>query len=88
MPTSVRLDKRTEKTLTRLARQKSRTKSEIIRDAIESYAEREHKSGQQGSAYETIQDLVGCVSGGPKDLSLDTGQKFGEALRKGLKKSS
>lgn len=88
MPTSVRLDKKTEKTLMRLARQKSRTKSEIIRDAIESYAEREYKSGLQESAYEKIQDLVGCASGGPVDLSLETGQKFREALRKGLKKRS
>ena len=82
MPTSVRLDQKTEKILSRLAKQKSQTKSEVIREAIEALAERENKSSRQGGAYEVIWDLVGSVSGGPEDLSLETGQKFRDRLQR------
>jgi len=30
--------------------------------------------------YETIADLIGCVRGGPPDLSENTGEKFRELL--------
>jgi len=45
MPTSVRLDARTERVLERLARSRSQTKSEIVRQAIEALA------AQSGSAH-------------------------------------
>ena len=81
MPTSVRLDAKTEKILERLAKQKSQTKSEVIREAIETLAERQHSSSRSVSAFEAIEDLVGCVRGGPADLSIDTGRKFRDLLR-------
>ena len=80
MPTSVRLEPETERLLELLAKQKSQSKSQVIREAIESLAEREFKSARNENSYEKIQDLVGCVSGGPKGLSTDTGRKFQKAL--------
>ena len=88
MPTSVRLEPETERLLERLAKEKSQTKSEVIREAIETLAERESKSNQHENSLEKIQDLVGCVRGGPKDLSSDTGRKFREALVKNRSKRS
>jgi predicted DNA-binding protein len=88
MPTSVRLEPETERLLERLAKKKSQTKSEVIREAIETLAERESESGQNESCYEQIQDLVGCVSGGPKDLSTKTGRRFKDAVKKDHEKRS
>jgi Arc/MetJ-type ribon-helix-helix transcriptional regulator len=82
MPTSVRLEPETERLLERLAKKKSQTKSEVIREAIETLAERESKSDQKKGSYERIEDLVGCVSGGPKDLSSETGRKFKDAVKR------
>jgi predicted DNA-binding protein len=88
MPTSVRLDAKTEKLLERLAKQKSQTKSEVIREAIEALTEHRSTSSSGASAYEAIKDLVGCVKGGPADLSIDTGRKFKDMLRKKHKEAS
>ena len=88
MPTSVRLEPETERLLERLAKQKSRTKSEVIREAIETLAERESKPGRKENSYEKIRDLVGCVRGGPEDLSCETGRRFRDALKKNQLKRS
>ena len=75
MPTSVRLDARTERVLERLARSRSQTKSEIVRQAIDVLAAQERKH-----PFEAVSDLIGCVSGGPPDLSEDTGRKYRDLL--------
>ena len=81
MPVSVRLDPKTEEIVTRLARKKGRTKSEVIRQAIRVLAE-----GQEGKKpsrpYDAISHLIGCARGGPRDLSEQTGQKFRHLLLK------
>lgn len=78
MPTSVRLDARTERTLEQLAKNRSQTKSEILRQAIEEMAARQRRP------MDVIGDLVGCVHGGPTDLSEETGRRFRELVgRKG-----
>ena len=68
MPVSVRLDPKTEEIVTRLARKKGRTKSEVIRQAIRVLSE-----GQEGKKpsrpYDAISHLIGCARGGPRDLS-------------------
>jgi predicted DNA-binding protein len=68
MPTSVRLDRKTEAAVRRLARQQGRTKSEVIRDAIARMAE-EATTPRISSAYEAVEDLLGIASGGPPDLA-------------------
>jgi predicted DNA-binding protein len=87
MPTSVRLDAKTERVLERLVKKKNRTKSEIIREAIENLAVQQSKSSRRVNAYEGIKDLVGCVQGGPSDLSINTGRKFRDLLRSKGKKA-
>ena len=75
MPTSVRLDVKTQRALDRLARSKSTSKSEIVREAIELLAEKEAPR-----PYERGADLIGCVAGGPPDLSEGSGSKFRQLL--------
>ena len=75
MPTSVRLDPKTQGVLERLARSRSQTRSEVVRQAIELLAAKEPQP-----PFETVADLIGCVKGGPSDLSENTGQKLRELL--------
>lgn len=79
MPTSVRLDRKTERLVERLAREQGRTKSEVIRQAIVLAAEKELGEDER-TPYERSAHLIGCVSGGPPDLSVNTGAKVREIL--------
>jgi hypothetical protein len=81
MPTSVRLDAKTESLVARLARRKGQSKSRVIRDAIHEYARMETAVREPESAYEALKPWIGCVKGGPPDLSARTGRKFGRMLR-------
>lgn len=80
MPTSVRLDDRTRRLLKKLMRSRRKTQSEIIREAIEALARTEESNADELSPYRRVEDLIGCVSGGPADLSENTGRKFAELL--------
>jgi len=80
MALSVRLDLRTEKLVERLARQRGQTKSEVIRDALGMLAEQEKGADGKKRPYDLIAHLIGCVRGGPPDLSLRTGEKFARLL--------
>ena len=83
MPTSVRLDRKTERLVERLAREKGRTKSEVIRQAIGLAAEKELGRGEdKRTPYQRSVHLIGCVSGGPPDLSVNTGAKVRQILRR------
>jgi hypothetical protein len=73
------LNDRTRRLLTKLMRSKQKTQSEIIREAIEALARSESAAGEL-SPYARVEDLIGCASGGPPDLSEDTGRKFTELL--------
>ena len=81
MAMSVRLDSKTERLVGRLARAKSRTKSEILREAIRVLAGREIAS-EAGSVFDSIRDLIGCADGGPDDLSERTGERFRSLLHR------
>lgn len=80
MPLSVRVDRRTEALLKRLARQKGRTKSDVVREAIDAMARHAAESEKAQHPWETAEDLIGCVKGGPPDLSVKTGQGFRHML--------
>jgi Arc/MetJ-type ribon-helix-helix transcriptional regulator len=75
VPTSVRLDPETERALEQLARSRSVSKSEVVRQAIELLASQERKS-----PFDRVADLIGNVRGGPPDLSEDTGKRFHQLL--------
>jgi hypothetical protein len=80
MPTSVRLDAKTESLVARLARRKGQSKSRVIRDAIHAYAETETAVREPESAYEALKPWIGSVKGLPPDLSERTGDKFYKLL--------
>jgi Arc/MetJ-type ribon-helix-helix transcriptional regulator len=80
MPLSVRLDQKTESLIRRLARRRRQTKSEVIRDAIGVLAKQEDKGTPKTRPYERVAHLIGCVKGGPRDLSVNAGKKFSEML--------
>lgn len=80
MPTSVRLDIRTEQALARLARRKGTSKSAVLREAVETLARLSSRAGQSGGLFERAEDLIGCVSGGAVDLSTRTGAGFRRML--------
>ena len=80
MPVSVRLDAKTESLIGRLARKRRQTKSEVIRDAIGVLADQEDKGAEKKRPYDLVAHLIGCVKGGPRNLSVDAGKKFHEML--------
>jgi predicted DNA-binding protein len=84
MATSVRLDLETERLLERLARTRRSSKSAVLRDAIHLLAKPESKAGE-ATPYELALDLIGCVRGGPSDLSQRTGERFRRLLRERVK---
>jgi hypothetical protein len=59
-----------------LAQKRRQTKSEVIRDAIGELARQEEKGGAKKRPYDLVAHLIGCVKGGPRNLSRDAGRKF------------
>lgn len=80
MALSVRLDPGTERLVEKLARQRGQTKSEVIRDALGRLAEQEKGADGRKRPYDLVAHLIGCVRGGPRDLSVRTGEKFARLL--------
>ena len=80
MPTSVRLDPRTEQTLERLARLKGVSKSAVLREAVDALARKSLETGKPGSLFSKVEDLIGCASSGRGDLSRRTGEGFRRIL--------
>lgn len=81
MPTSVRLDAKTERLVGRLARTSGRSKSAVIREAIGRLAGAQEKAKPAKTPYDSIKHLIGIARGGPRDLSVRTGEKFRQLLR-------
>ena len=78
-PLTLRLDPKTRQRLERIARRKRLSKSEVVRQAIDAWAEREEPIA---SPYEVLSDLIGAVRGGRSDRSTQTGRAFANLLRK------
>jgi predicted DNA-binding protein len=77
-PITLRLDPDLRQRVTRIARRKRTTTSNVLREAITTWVQREESAG---SVYESIKDLVGIVHGGDPNLSTDMGKKFTQLLR-------
>jgi predicted DNA-binding protein len=82
MPTSVRLDPETESLLKRLARSSGRTKSEIIREALQQMAGGPGEAADAESLYHAVEDLVGIAEDGPEDLAVEHKAHFRDKLRR------
>ena len=76
---TVRLDVETERLVERVARLRKQSKSQVIRDAITALAKQEAPPAGP-RRYEAITHLIGCVRGGPSDLSRRTGERFRRLL--------
>lgn len=79
MPVSVRLDPETEKRLRRLVQVTGRTKSTLIREAIERF-DRTLQDDTGPSTYERLRKFIGAVDLGGEV----TGRGAEEALRAGF----
>ena len=62
----VKLPEDLERALTKLVKQRRTTRSAVVREAIEAYT---RVPKRPLSFTEAAGDLVGCVRGGPRDLS-------------------
>lgn len=80
MPLTVRVDPKTERLIQRLARKRGRSKSEVIRDAIDILAKRAQEQERTERPFEAVRDLIGSVRGGPSNLSEKTGDRFRRML--------
>jgi predicted DNA-binding protein len=76
-PITLRLDGKMRQRVERIARRKGTTTSQVLRDAIENWVEREDSAG---SAYDRFKHLIGVVEGGDPALSVKTGRRFAERL--------
>lgn len=82
MPTSVRLNPETERVLQGLVRRSGRTKSDVIRRAIEVLAEQAETGLETKGVFQTVEHLLGVGTGGDPSLSKQTGRRFLEQLEK------
>ncbi len=69
---SIRFDNKTHRAVRQLARRRGLTQSQVVRSAVVHLLQDENKEGLQ----EVWAQVVGCVSGGPADLSENTGKRF------------
>ena len=80
MGTSVRLPARLERLVSRVAKERGVTKSEVIRSVLTVLEHEDRAAHARPTPYEAMKHLIGCASGGPPDLSAETGKKFRERL--------
>ena len=66
---SIKIDAPLESMLSALSQRERVSKSELMRRALKAYADRPAKGNPQQSALDLAGDLVGCLQGGPSDLS-------------------
>ena len=77
---NLRVDARTAAFLERVARQSGRTKSEIVREALEAFRKEETRSKAVVPS-ETMAHLIGCWDSGGMKLSERTGDRFARLLQ-------
>ena len=78
-PLTLRLDEKTRQRIARLARGKRLSTSEVVRQAIAAWADREEPVT---SPYEAMKDLIGMVKGGNPKRSEQTGRRFTALLKR------
>lgn len=77
---TVRIESGLRRRLTRLAKRRGRTSSELARAAIEGWLDDAEGSGSE-SPYEGILDLIGCVDGGDPHRSTRGAREIADMLR-------
>lgn len=77
-PLTLRLEKKTRLRIARIASRRQISTSEVIRQAIEAWVERQEPIA---APYEAMADLVGVVNGGNPKRSTETGRRFRAMLK-------
>lgn len=77
-PLTLRLDEKTRQQIARIARRKKLSTSEVVRQAIEAWMDREEPAVKP---YELMKDLIGVVHGGDPKRSEQIGRKFRESMK-------
>lgn len=80
MPTSVRLDPETQALLGKLARASGRTKSDVLREALQHLARSRSADAGERSPFDEVSDLIGIGAGGPVDLARQHKAEYRRAL--------
>ncbi len=82
MPFSLRLDPETEALLRRLAKAQGRSKSAVVREAVEHYGERSTSAVDESrTALDIVRPFIGVVATGGHS-SEDTHMKYRASLRR------
>jgi hypothetical protein len=81
MPMTVRLNARTERAVTALARRRRQTRSDVVRDALEQYTATNGGDAARGRPYDAWLDVIGVVNVGARDRGLTTGEQFTVIVR-------
>ena len=83
MPFSLRLDAGTEAKIRRLSAATGRSKSAVVRDAVEQYAPEPDSAPIVGeSAFDRLKAYIGSVRMGGANFSRDTHAKYRASLRR------
>jgi predicted DNA-binding protein len=75
---TLRLEQKTRRRIARIASRRRISTSQVIREAIEAWVERQEPVA---APYEAMADLIGVVNGGKPRRSADTGRRFREVLK-------
>ena len=79
MTLSVRLDEKTKRRLSRYARDRRVSQSEVVRQALDAFLK--NGAADEGmSLYDRMKGIVGSVRGGPPDLAERHSEYYYEAL--------
>jgi hypothetical protein len=78
-PLTLRLDPKSRERIARIARRRQVSISEVIRQAIEAWAEQQEPIARP---YEATANLIGVVHGGMRGRSTDTGLRVSEVLKR------
>ena len=77
-PLTLRLERKTRQRIARIASRRQISTSEVVRQAIEAWVERQELIA---APYEAMVDLIGVVNGGNPERSAETGRGFRELLK-------
>ena len=77
---TIRIESGLRRRLTRLAKRRGRTSSELARAAIEGWLDDAEGHGSE-SPYEEIRDLIGCADGGDPQRSTRGAREIADMLR-------
>ncbi len=81
MVVTIRLNAKSERLVRQIARTRGKTKSAVIREALDALFEREASSTSSRRPFDALAHLIGCARGGPRDLSTRSGERFKQLLQ-------